>query len=67
MVRRWAVYRVAEEHFVQVGAAPSQGVAAAEALRLASATGATHHVVEQIISRRAAIEQQTRPQVMRRF
>lgn len=67
MVRRWAIYRVADEHFVQVASQPSQGSAAAEALRLASATGATHHVVEQIISRRAAVELQTRPQVMRRF
>ena len=32
-----------------------------EALRLASCTGATHHIAEQILSRQAAIDQHTRP------
>ncbi|KAB2937100.1 MAG: hypothetical protein K8F92_12010 [Hyphomicrobium sp.] len=64
MVRRWAIYRVNGEVFVQVGAQPSQGLAATEALRMASASGATHHIVEQIISRRAAIEQYARLQAM---
>jgi 3-hydroxyisobutyrate dehydrogenase-like beta-hydroxyacid dehydrogenase len=67
MVRRWAIYRVAEEHFMQVASQPSQGSAAAEALRLASATGAAHHVVEQIISRSAALEMQMRPRMMHQF
>lgn len=61
MVRRWAIFRVADETFMQVGAQPSKGLAAMEALRLASSTGAAHHIVEQIISRRVAIEQQARP------
>jgi hypothetical protein len=65
MVRRWAIFRVAEETFVQVGAHPSKGMAAMEALRLASSTGAAHHIAEQIISRRAAIEQQARPFAVR--
>jgi hypothetical protein len=60
MVRRWAIFRVAEETFVQVGAHPSKGMAAMEALRLASSTGAAHHIAEQIISRRAAIELRAR-------
>lgn len=67
MVRRWAVYRVDETYFLQVGSHPSEGLAAMEALRLASATGATHHIIEQIISRQAAVEQHGRPQVMQRF
>jgi len=65
MVRRWAIFRVAGETFVQVGAHPSKGLAAMEALRLASSTGATHHIAEQILSRQAAIEQHVRPPVMR--
>ena len=60
MVRRWAIFRVAEETFVQVGAHPSKGIAAMEALQLASSTGAAHHIAEQIISRRAAIELRAR-------
>ena len=43
------------------------GLAAKEALRLATATGVPHHIVEQILSRSAAIEQQARPYVTRRF
>jgi hypothetical protein len=65
MVRRWAIFRVADETFIQVGAQPSKGLAAMEALRLASSTGATHHIAEQILSRQAAIEQHVRPPVMR--
>ena len=65
MVRRWAIFRVAGETFVQVGAHPSKGTAAMEALRLASSTGAAHHIAEQIMSRRAAIEQHARPTMMR--
>ena len=60
MVRRWAIFRVGDQSFVQVGAHPSKGIAAMEALQLASSTGAAHHIAEQIISRRAAIEQQAR-------
>jgi hypothetical protein len=65
MVRRWAIFRVAGETFVQVGAHPSKGRAAMEALTLASSTGATHHIIEQILSRQAAVEQHARPPVMR--
>ena len=67
MVRRWAIFRVAEETFLLVGAHPSKGIAAMEALRLASSTGAAHHIAEQIISRRAAIEQQARPFAVRSY
>ena len=67
MVRRWAIFRVADETFIQVGAHPTRGTAAMEALRLASSTGAAHHIAEQIISRRAAIEQHARPIVARSF
>jgi hypothetical protein len=67
MVRRWAIFRVADETFIQVGAHPTRGTAAMEALRLASSTGAAHHIAEQIISRRAAIEQHARPIVTRNF
>ncbi len=67
MVRRWAIFRVADETFIQVGAHPTRGTAAMEALRLASSTGAAHHIAEQIISRRAAIEQHARPIVARNF
>ena len=65
MVRRWAIFRVADETFIQVGAHPAKGIAAMEALRLACSTGAAHHIAEQIISRRAAIEQQARPIAVR--
>ena len=65
MVRRWAIFRVAEETFLLVGAHPSKGIAAMEALRLASSTGAAHHIAEQIISRRAAIELRARPIAVR--
>lgn len=67
MVRRWAIFRVADETFIQVGAHPSKGLAAMEALRLASSTGATHHIAEQILSRQAAIEQHARPAALRRL
>jgi hypothetical protein len=67
MVRRWAIFRVAGETFVQVGAHPSKGLAAMEALRLASSTGSTHHIIEQILSRQAAIEQHARPPLMRQL
>ena len=67
MVRRWAIFRVADETFMQVGALPSKGLAAMEALRLASSTGASHHIAEQIISRRAAIEQHARPSAVRSY
>ena len=65
MVRRWAIFRVADEPFGQVGAHPSKGIATMEALRLASSTGAEHHIAEQIISRRAAIQQHARPNAVR--
>lgn len=66
MVRRWAIFRVAGENFIQVGAQPSKGLAAMEAVRLASSTGATHHIAEQILSRQAAIEQHARPPALLR-
>jgi hypothetical protein len=67
MVRRWAIFRVGKEGSIeQVGAQPSRGLAATEALRLADATGATHHIAEQIMSRREAIEQYARAMVMLR-
>jgi hypothetical protein len=65
MVRRWAIFRVADGTFIQVGAHPSKGLAAMEALRLASCTSATHHIAEQILSRQAAIEQHARPAALR--
>ena len=61
MVRRWAIFRLADDSFIQVGAHPSKGLAAMEALRLASSTGATHHIAEQILSRQAAVEEQRSP------
>jgi hypothetical protein len=67
MVRRWAIFRVADEAFIQVGAHPSKGLAAMEALRLASCTGATHHIAEQILSRWAAVEQHARPATLGRL
>ena len=66
MVRRWAIFRVADETFIQVGAHPSKGLAAMEALRLASSTGATHHIAEQILSRQTAVEQHALPAALRR-
>ena len=66
MVRRWAIFRVAGENFIQVGAQPSKGLAAMEAVRLANSTGATHHIAEQILSRQAAIEQHARPAALLR-
>ena len=67
MVRRWAIFRVADETFIQVGAHPSKGRAAMEALRLASCTGATHHIAEQILSRQAAVDEHTRLPALRRL
>jgi hypothetical protein len=66
MVRRWAIFRVGEDFFLQVGAHPSKGMAAAEALRMASYSGIPHHIAEQIISRHAALEQHARPPIVRR-
>jgi hypothetical protein len=67
MVRRWAIFRIADETFIQVGAHPSKGLAAMEALRLASCTGAAHHIVEQILSRQAAVDEYTRLPALRRL
>jgi hypothetical protein len=67
MVRRWAIFRVGEEFIVQVGARPSKGLAAVEAMTLARATGIPHHIAEQIMSRHAAIEQYGRPPTLRRI
>jgi hypothetical protein len=67
MVRRWAVFRVSGDLFAQVGSAPSQGLAATEALQLAAATRVPHHIAEQIISRETVLAQQARSIVMRRF
>ena len=67
MVRRWAIFRVADDVQQQVGAHPSKGAAATEAVRLASITGMTHHIVEQITSRRQAIEGYGRAIAHQRF
>jgi hypothetical protein len=67
MVRRWAIFRVADETFIQVAAQPSKGLAAMEALRLASSTGATHHIAEQIAPRRLAVESFGRVTGLQRF
>ena len=67
MVRRWAIFRVADETFIQVGAHPSKGLAAMEALRLASGTGMTHHIAEQILSRQAAVDEHARAPALRRL
>jgi hypothetical protein len=67
MVRRWAIFRVADDLHQQVGAHPSKGAAAVEAMRLASITGMSHHVVEQITSRRFALESYGRAIGLQRF
>ena len=67
MIRRWAIFRVAEDLHQQVGAHPSKGAAAVEAMRLASITGMSHHVVEQITSRRLALESYGRAIGLQRF
>jgi hypothetical protein len=66
MVRRWAIFRVADDLQQQVGAHPSKGAAATEAMRLASITGMPHHIVEQITSRRQAIEGYARATALQR-
>ena len=60
MVRRWAIFRVSGDVTVQVGAQPSKGLAAMEAMRLAGATRIPHHIAEQIISRQACLQQYDR-------
>ena len=67
MIRRWAIFRLTDDLQQQVGAHPSKGAAAAEALRLASITGMQHHIVEQITSRRRAIEGYGRAIAHQRF
>jgi hypothetical protein len=67
MVRRWAIFRVADDVQQQVAAHPSKGAAATEAMRLASITGMTHHIVEQITSRRFAVEGYGRATALQRF
>jgi hypothetical protein len=67
MVRRWAIFRVTDDLQQQVGAHPSKGAAAAEALRLASITGMPHHIVEQIAPRRFAAAGYGRATAHQRF
>ena len=67
MIRRWAIFRVADDLQQQVGAHPSQGAAAMEAMRLASITRMPHHIVEQIAPRRLAAAGYGRATAHQRF
>ena len=65
MVRRWAVFKVEGEEATLAGGHPSQGIAAMEALRLSSETGAAHHVAEQIVPLQALLDQIDRAALVR--